>query len=190
MDCFEAIKNRRSVRSFLDRAVTPEQVETILEAAMMAPSSRNLQPWSFHVYLNTAEVEELGRRIKEWLFRLPLDEPFASPLHSILSDPDYRVFYGAPALILVIAEDTTSQAAEDCCMAAENILLAARAIDLGATWIGSARPWFRLEETKRLLKIPETSTVIAPIALGHPVAWPTAPERRVPDVRWCALPTQ
>jgi nitroreductase len=176
------------VRSFTSNAVTPEQVQTVIDAAAMAPSARNLQPWQFNVYLDAKEIDELGSKIKDWLCKLPIDEPFASPMYKVLSDPDYRVFYGAPALILVIATDAMMQSVQDCGLAAENLLLAARALELGSAWVGTATPWFHREETKRMLKLAGPSTVVAPIVLGHPTSWPTAPERRTPDVHWCSLP--
>lgn len=187
MTCLDAIWKRRSVRSFLDRTVSPEQIQTVVDAATMAPSERNLQPWRFHVHMNTLEIDDLGRKVKDWLFHLPIDEPFASPMYRVLNDPEYRVFYGAPALILVVATDMTVQSAEDCCLAAENLLLAACSLDLGAAWVGTATPWFARPEAKRLLHLSENCRVIAPIVLGHPRAWPTAPERHPPDIRWCSL---
>lgn len=187
MDCFEAIRNRRSVRSYLPDAVTPEDIQTLLEAANMAPSARNLQPWRFFVYLDRARLEDLGREIKQWIFHLPIDEPFASPMHKVLNDPAYNVFYGAPALVLVVAADMTNEAAQDCCMAAQNAMLAARALNLGSTWVGAAKPWFNLESAKQSMGIPETCRVVAPIVVGHPTAWPTAPERHPPKIRWCRV---
>lgn len=187
MDCLDAIRERRSVRSFLNRPVLPDQIQTVLEAAILAPSARNLQPWRFHVYLNAEEIARLSRQVKDCLFGLPIDEPFASPMHAVLNSPDYKVFYDAPALILVIAADTTAQSTQDCCLAAENLMLAARSIGLGSAWVGTSIPWFQREETKRSLQIPLTTMVVAPIVLGYPLTWPTCPERRPPDVRWCCL---
>jgi len=153
----------------------------------MAPSAGNRQPWCFHIYMDATEIDDLGRKVKDWLFSLPINEPFASPMYRVLHDPEYQVFYGAPALILVIAKDDSAQSIEDCCLAAENLLLAARSLGIGASWVGTATPWFRRPEAKRLLTLPDESAVVAPIVLGYPVAWPVAPERHVPEVRWCSL---
>lgn len=188
MDVVEAIKSRRAVRSYLPRPVSPEVVENLVELASLAPSSRNLQPWSFWIYLDPKKIEEMAQEIKHWLFNIPHAEPFTSPLRKILADPAYDVFYHAPVLILVAATSNEHQAQEDCCLAIENLLLAARAAELGSCVIGTARPWFNLPATKQSLNIPASYEVVEPIVIGYPSAWPDAPERRPVEDHWCALP--
>lgn len=130
----------------------------------------------------------MAEEIKGWLFHIPHNEPFTSPLRKVLEDPEYDVFYHAPALVLVASTSSEKQAEQDCCLAVENLLLAARAADLGTSVIGTAKPWFNLQSTKQALNIPAEYSVVAPIVIGYPTAWPEAPERRPVEDHWCAVP--
>jgi len=188
MDCIEAIHSRRAVRNYSDRAVDPTTIQELVDCAVLAPSAGNMEPWAFSVFLEREFIEEMAREAKEWLFRSALHEPFTSPFYEVLRDPDYTVFYHAPALVLVAAQSHMQQAAEDCCLAAENLMLAARSLGVGSCWVGLTRPWFNLEATKEKLSIPEEHVVVAPIVLGYPKTWPPAPGRKQMQIRWCVLP--
>ncbi|SEB42232.1 nitroreductase family protein [Terriglobus roseus] len=188
MDCIETIRNRRSVRSFSDRSVNAATVQDLIEAASMAPSARNAQPVAFWTFLDADSIEALGHQVKNWIMQHPPNEPFTSPMRPVLSAADYRVFYGAPVLILVLATSRQADTRDACCLAAENLMLAARSAGLGSAWVGIATDYFELPETKRKLAIPESYTVVAPLVLGYPTAWPAPTARRAPEVRWCALP--
>jgi len=63
-------------------------------------------------------------------------------------------------------------------------MLAARNAGLGSCWIGLARPWFNLASTGAELGIPENYSVVAPIVLGHPKAWPVSRSRNTPEIHW------
>jgi nitroreductase len=103
---------------------------------------------------------------------------------SVLRQAGFSLFYHAPALVIVLATDGTTQSAEDCCLAAQNLMLAARARHLGTCWIGLARPWLNLPATKVELGLPAEYQVVAPIIVGHPEKWPEAPERKPPEINW------
>lgn len=188
MNCIEAIHSRRAVRNYKDRAVDPTTVQELVDCAVLAPSAGNMEPWAFSVFLDREFIEGMASEAKAWLFRRAVQEPFTSPFHEVLHDPDYTVFYHAPALVLVAAQSHMQQAAEDCCLAAENLMLAARALGVGSCWVGITRPWFNLKTTKEKLSIPEEHIVVAPIVLGYPESWPSAPVRRKTKISWCALP--
>jgi nitroreductase len=94
------------------------------------------------------------------------------------------VFYHAPALVLVMAQSAATQAIEDSCLAAQNLLLAARDQGIGSCWIGFARPWLNLPSTKKELALPEGYTVVAPIVLGYPKAWPESHGRKPAEIHW------
>lgn len=188
MDCLEAIHSRRAVRNYTDRAVNPAIIRELVDCAVLAPSAGNMEPWAFSVFLNRDFIEGLAKEAKKWLMGRTVHEPFTSPFHEVLQDPDYTVFYHAPALVLVVAQSHSAQAAEDCCLAAENLMLAARALGLGSCWVGLSRPWFNLDTIKDQLSIPEEHVVVAPIVLGYPKIWPSAPVRRQTKIHWCSLP--
>jgi len=84
----------------------------------------------------------------------------------------------------VLANSEDSQSAEDCCLAGENFMLAARGEGLGTCWIGFARPWLNLPETKREFGLPEKFEVVAPILLGYPKEWPEPHGRNPAEIHW------
>jgi nitroreductase len=102
----------------------------------------------------------------------------------MLEDPKFVLFYHAPALVLVIAKSSEDQAKEDCCLAAQTLMLAARDAGLGSCWIGLSRPWFNLSSSKRELGLPEPYHIVAPIVLGYPKAWPEPHGRNPAEIRW------
>ncbi|HUN96680.1 MAG TPA: nitroreductase family protein, partial [Bradyrhizobium sp.] len=88
------------------------------------------------------------------------------------------------ALVIILATSDGPWAKEDCCLAAQNFMLAARAHGLGTCWIGLSRPWLDLASTKAELQIPERYRVVAPIILGHPKSWPETHGRNPAQVSW------
>jgi len=189
MDIVEAIRDRRAVRDYLDRPVERSAVEDLINAAIQAPSAMNLQPWAFAVMLGRTRIEECGRRAKSWLLENFQHTPFARTAESarmrqILEDKERLLFYNAPALVMVLAKSSDFQPVEDCCLAAQNLMLAARGEGLGTCWIGFARPWLNLPATKRELGLPERFEIVAPLLLGYPKQWPDPHGRIAPEVHW------
>lgn len=182
MELIHAIAARRAVREYTDAAVSRDEIRALIDAAVLAPSARNLQPWSFAVLADRGHVQGYADEAKQWL----LDHHAAElgPLATMLERPDYNLFHGAPALVLILATDHSSQSSEDCCLAAQNLLLAARARGFGTCWIGLARPWLNLPDVKAELGLPASHEVVAPIVLGHPRKWPDAHERTPPEIMW------
>jgi len=183
VELMSALVERRAVREYQTTPIEGTVVEQLIHAAVLAPSARNLQPWAFAVLLNPERIEQYAQRAKAWLLEHRLELGMGA-LAEMLQAPNFSIFYGAPTLILVLATDTTNQAAEDCCLAAQNLMLAARDRNLGTCWIGLSRPWLNLSGTKAELGLPERYAVIAPIILGHPKSWPAPHGRHPVDIRW------
>jgi nitroreductase len=184
MELINVIKNRRSVRDYMDVAVDRETIERLIDAAIQAPSKMNAQPWAFAVVLGRERIDEYAKRAKEWLlpkFGHPSDEP---SMRHALEDPAYFVFGHAPALILVMAASSEVEVTCACSLAAGNLMLAARNEGLGACWVDLARLWLNLPAIKIELKIPKRYHVIAPIILGHPKAWPESKGRKPAEIHW------
>ena len=97
----------------------------MINAAVLAPSAMNLQPWAFAALDNRERIDEYAGRIKSWLLTNFSQTPFDGSLRTLIEDGSYCVFHHAPALVLVLAKSAQSQAYEDCCLAAENLMLAA-----------------------------------------------------------------
>jgi len=184
MELLEVIKKRRAVREYTNAPIERSVVERLINTAILAPSAINLQPWAFAVVLDPARIEEFGKRAKTWSLSNFGQTSFTPELRKMLEDPSFTMFYHAPALVVVLAKSSDTQDAEDCCLAAENLMLAARDQGLGTCWIGLARPWLNLSSTKAELKLPNQYRVVAPIVLGHPKAWPESHGRTPAEIHW------
>lgn len=130
------IKNRRSVKEFKNEQITDEELLNVLEAGMNAPSGGNKQTPIFIAVQNP-----------EWIKKL-------STLNAkIAGAPEgFDPFYGAPTIILVLADKTQGDPVEDACLALGNMFNAAYAMGLGSRWINRIRQTFETELGKELLK--------------------------------------
>jgi nitroreductase len=102
----------------------------------------------------------------------------------LLSNPDFDIYYGAPVLILICATAQGPWIVEDCSLAAENMMLAARGAGLGTCWIGFAQGWLGTPEGKAALGLAPECIPVAPIIVGHPESWPPLVPRKQPEIRW------
>jgi nitroreductase len=184
MELMDVISGRRAVREFTGTALDRSTLEKLVAAAIEAPSAMNRQPWAFAVVSDRGKIEHYAERAKRWLMEHWEQMGMPATARELLQTPDFSIFYHAPALILVLATEAGTQASEDCCLAAENLMLAARNQGIGTCWIGFARPWLDLPATKRELSFPEQYRVIAPIVLGHPTKWPSSHGRRPAEIHW------
>jgi F420 biosynthesis protein FbiB-like protein len=187
-DLFDAIKQRRSIRKYLTRAVPREVVLEVLEAAGWAPSAHNSQPWRFIIIENAAVKRELAEKMAQaWADDLARD--------GITTEETKRVerrerFANAPALILACVTmegmhnfpDEKRQncehdlAVESLAAAMQNLLLAAHAKGLGACWF--CAPSFCKEIVREVLKIPEAVEPQALVVMGYPAEAPSVPTRK------------
>jgi nitroreductase len=181
MEFQQVVEQCRAVREYLPTPVEVPLIRQLLATAALAPSAMNLQPWSFAIITGVVTIDAHARRARE--YALAIAPTMDTPAREFLSDPAVSIFYHAPALVLVLASSDEAQAREDCCLAAQNFMLAARAAGLGTCWVGFARPWLNLPQTKRELGLPAGCHVVAPIVLGHPRAWPPARQRRPPEIQ-------
>ena len=184
MELMDVIGKRRAVREYTDTHIPQSTIERLIGAAILAPSAMNLQPWVFAVLLDPGRINKYAERAKSWLLATFAQTSYEPSAHKLLEDPGYVLFHHAPALVLVLAKSSAAQAMEDCCLAAQNLMLAARDEGLGTCWIGFARPWLELAPTKRELGLPEGYHVVAPIVLGHPKAWPKSHGRAPAEIHW------
>ena len=175
-DALAFIYRRHSVRAFKTTPLNDSTIQTLLEAAVHAPTAMHEEPWRFVVIqsrrmlehvsnlakrLATASAAEHGRLLKP---------PGAAGdgIASIIADPEFNIFYDAGTVIAVCAEHPSEFASADCWLAAENLMLAAAAIGLGSCCIGFAIPALNDREVKASLGIPDAGRVVAAIALGEP----------------------
>ncbi len=162
MDVFEAIKRRRSIRTFKNIDVSEEIVEKLIDAARWAPSAGNIQPWEFIIIRN----QKTKRRLAEAALNQTFIEE--APVVIVVC-ADYQRSsrgYGSRGATLYCIQDTAA--------AIQNIHLAATAMGLGTCWIGA----FREEPVKKLLRIPEGVRPVAIIPVGYPAEQPSPRPRR------------
>ena len=184
MELLDAIRNRRAVRDYTNAPIDRTVIERLINAAILAPSAMNLQPWAFAALLDRDRIAEYAGRVKSWLLANFSETALDASLRGLVEGEHYSIFHNAPALVLVLAKSAQPQAFEDCCLAAQNLMLAARGEGLGTCCIGLARPWLNLKSTKHELGLPEEYETVVPVILGYPNAWPESHGRHAPEIHW------
>ena len=155
MDIFEVIDKRRSIRKFKHEPVATEHLKKILEAARLAPSGGNRQPWYFVIVRNLETKKAISASSKlEGNQKLLLS---ADTIIVLVSNPELEKEHRSPFIC-----SERSWYRQDPMLAGEHIVLAATALGYGTCWIAG----FDDFEAKRILKIPENLAVIALIAIG------------------------
>jgi nitroreductase len=184
MDINEAISGRRAVREYSAEPVDQPTIRRLIDAAVLAPSAVNQQPWTFTVVRDQKVLDRVSREAKSHMLATLPDGSQADHFRPMLSDPDFHIFYHAPAMIVVSAVGQGPWIVEDCALAAENLMLAAFAAGLGSCWIGFAQAFLNTPDGKKLLGLSAASVAIAPIIVGHPKTVPPPVARRQPEIRW------
>ena len=151
MDFWQLIAKRRSIRQYQPKAVEAEKIKMIMEAALRAPSSRNVQPCEFIAVTNPEILSELAK---------------ARPHNSFLS--------GAPlAMVICVDPEKCDVWIENAAIAATFICLAAEALDLGHCWLQIRERTHSPEQTaedfvRSVLQLPAQLKVVSLIAIGYP----------------------
>lgn len=162
MELFEAIFTRRSVRKFTNQSVSPELVKKALEAAMYAPSGRNMQSWQF-VVINQRSL----------LDSIPKIHPYA------------EMAYQAAAAVVVCGDESIQPSeprwAIDCANTTMNLLLAIHGVGLSAVWCGLYPDSSRQIGFRSLLKLPDHIHPFALVPIGFADESPEPGERFLPD---------
>lgn len=184
MDILEAIYHRRAIRAFTSEPVDKQIIETLIDAAVHAPNALDKQRWAFVIVRDRALMQRISAEAKALTLKTVGSNPDFRPFTDMLSSPDLNIFYDAPALVLICATQDDRFVEQDCCLAAQNLMLAAYDKGLGTCWIGFAEAWLNQPMAKKELGIPVTFRPIAPIIVGYPQMQPIAPERHQPDIVW------
>jgi nitroreductase len=152
LDVFDAIKNRKSIRSYKPERVPQDLLKKLLEAARLAPSAKNLQNWKFVV----VDDEETKQR----LVKACNNQAFIGSASYVIAgvcDPGLNRWHRV-----------------DMGIAMEHIALEAVELGLGTCWIGA----FDEEAVKKLLKVPESLQVVTLITIGFPADTPAPRPRK------------
>lgn len=184
MDINEAISSRHSARDFTAEEVDEETVRRLIDAAVQAPNASNGQPWTFTVVRDRGLLDRISQDAKSHLLANLPHGPESDRDRRSFSDPDFQLFYHAPALILISGMAPGRWVVEDCALAAENLMLTAHGLGLGTCWIGLAQDYLNTPEGKNALGIPASWVPVAPIIVGHPKSGTAPVPRKEPQIRW------
>lgn len=159
------IMTRVSVRAYQDRNVNDSQVDTLLRAAMAAPSAGNKQPWKLLVIRDK------------------------NTLHEISANMEYMKMAEQAPVAIVICGDMTNTFpedgrdfwAQDASAATENMLLAAHSMGLGAVWCGIYPMKERVDFFKNLLQLPGNIVPLSVTPIGYPAEEPAPKDKWKPE---------
>ncbi|MPM71545.1 putative NAD(P)H nitroreductase YodC [bioreactor metagenome] len=143
----DVIKKRRSVRHYLAKPIAEEQINEILEAAMLAPTARNLQEWRFIAVTDKTKLQAIAK------------------LNS------HAQMTAEAALSIIICGDTNINKPEyiyaDCGAAIENMLLQALSMDIGSCWCAIGPDEVRLKTYREFYQIPDHLIPVAAVQFGY-----------------------
>lgn len=183
-DCLKTIATRRSVRKFKPDPVPQADLIRILDAARLAPTSGNQQPWKFLVIRDPAKIAQMKEACVQWVlgfYDKRTDNTSTREETEKLARGRYDDYLSAPVHIVVLT-DAQSQYPDynhwDGPLGAGYLMLAARELGYGTVFITDAIPD---EVTKKVLQIPDRYTRVCITPLGVPVEWPVSPPKRKLD---------
>ncbi len=162
-EVIQAIKSRRSVRKFRPDQISEAELAEIIEAGCYAPTACNEQPWHFSI----VQDEEFLRRISE-LAAEGMKKSSVSWQQNMGANPEFRVTYGAPTLIVVSGRSDATAPRADCAAATQNMLLAAKSLGIGSVWLGLVRYLFASAPDVALLELPVGYEPLYAAAFGYP----------------------
>jgi nitroreductase len=176
----ELVRSRRSVRRFLDRPVEREKVLTCLEAARLAPSAENVQPWRFLVIDDLEVKERFAGAAFSGIYSFSRFAARAPVIIVILARPD------------LLANRIGKQIQDvsfyliDVGIAGEHLALQAQELGLGTCWVG----WFNARRTRNFFRLPRPYKVVCLMTLGYPEPRPYREMKRKPlaEIAWFNRP--
>ena len=184
VNTIEAIHARRSIRAYWADPVERAALEQIVWAAAQAPTPpiSGDQPWVFCIFEGIDAIDDLGVRAKQFAHdHQPAGRPWAWA-----DRPEFRVFWGAPALLLICARGANPETLQDCCRAGQNAVLAACHLGLGSCWVGAPMPWLRSAGVADALGLPAGFDPAVAIVIGHAAESPHGQPRPLPAIKWCS----
>ena len=206
-DLYRKMRSRRSIRRFRPETPTREEIQTLLDAAVTAPSASNKQPWRFLVVTDREAIARMAAAVREATDRIAQHlEADSGPSFRAYGDYFTR-FEDAPVLIVPLYRSLTVlsnlvdgdlplpdrdriQLMEEnsgligTSLAIQNLLLMAPEIGLGAS--GMTGPLVALDRIREILEVPGSWQVVALIPVGYPAEDPAPTNRKSVDkvTRW------
>lgn len=157
-DTVELILKRRSVRSFKEKMISEEELQTIIKCGLYAPSAKNKQNWHFTVITNKDKIDEISQKAVEGMEKLGLDK-----------EENYHIFYRAPVVIVISSKiEGYSEINAGCVV--ENMAIAAKALGIGSCIVGQTRYLYhqaKKPDINSLLRIPTSYEHDVSICFGY-----------------------
>jgi nitroreductase len=175
MSFIQLVQARRSVRKFLDKPVDRELILQCVEAARLAPSAENVQPWRFLI-LDDAQVKRkfceenfVGLyRVSQWAERAPVLVVLLAE-RDILANRIGKQITGIHYYLI------------DMGISGEHFVLQAAELGLATCWIG----WFSPDKARKSLNLPGKYQAVALLALGYPAEGGIRPLKRRDQAEIC-----
>lgn len=168
-EVIDNIMTRVSVRDFTGEKISEAQLDTLLHAAMAAPSAINKQPWAFVVVTDEAKIKALGEA-------LPYSRCSNKPAVAIIPCGD---------LSKAIEGEMGAFWINDVSAATENLLLAAHAMGLGAVWTGLHPDMNRAKLVQEMLGLPEHIIPLCVVPVGVPAEKPEVKDKfKEENIHW------
>ncbi|MDI3534761.1 MAG: hypothetical protein PWQ82_1126 [Thermosediminibacterales bacterium] len=158
MDALQAIKERRSVRKYLDREIPKKILEDLVDCGRLAATARNAQPWEFVVVTDKQKLKQISDITSHGKF-----------------------IANSAACIAVFGKKDATYFLEDGSAATQNILVASKAHNLGSCWVAGYGKDYA-EDIKKILSVPEEYTLVSLISLGYPAEYPSKSKRSLEEV--------
>ena len=159
------IKNRRSIRKYKEEQIGDTEIQSILESAVHAPSAMNQQKWHFSVVQNRELLDRMMEAAREYLLKSNVEF-----LVERAQNPEFDIFYQAPTVVVITADEKARFIEIDCGAAAQSIALAAESLNIGSCLIAMSSFVFESEmaaELRQELGIPEGYRHVLSVALGY-----------------------
>lgn len=134
-EVIRCLLERRSCKKYLPKQVDEAALQDVLQAGTYAPSGKNRQAAKILVVQKPEDIAALQRLNA-----------------AVLGNPEGKPFYGAPTVLVVLADASATTAVEDGSVVMENLMIAAHSLGLGSCWVHRAREVFASDEGKALLK--------------------------------------
>lgn len=178
MNTFEAIKNRKSVRTYRNKPVESDKIKAIVEAGNMAAGTPMAGKVYFNVITNAAVLKSIMDGTKAAMANSGMEM-----LVKLSSNPSYNPIYGAPVAVVISTTktdvpNTAAMARANAACAGENMLLAATELCLGSCYLESPVLAFNIPEVAQAAKLPENAQPQAMIVFGY--TDDTAPHKAYP----------
>ena len=182
MELDNCIKGRRSVRCYTKEPVSKEQIVSILDAGVWAPTAMAREPWRIIIIEDEKLINYISDETKIAV------QQMMPPLADRYKTKEDIICYNAPVLILMCAEKDpqwSTMNLVDSVLAAQNMFLKAYELGLGTCYMGFVSMLNSKPDVLKKIGVPENHELMVPFILGHPEGKQRNSKRKKPNIlKW------